>query len=46
MVPIDCDCPYGLEGECMACEREALEQGIDHAMMEAEQGSDLEEACA
>lgn len=36
MNPIDCECLEGLEGECHACERENLEQGIDRAMLQAE----------
>jgi hypothetical protein len=38
--PIDCDCPEGLEGTCEACQREQLEQGIENAMLEAEEGAE------
>lgn len=37
MIPIDCDCPEGLEGDCEACRQEVLEQGIERAMLEAEE---------
>jgi hypothetical protein len=39
---IDCDCPTGLEGECEACEREALERGIESAMLRAEDEGGLD----
>lgn len=37
MLQVDCECPEGLEGECHACQREALEQGIESAMLAAEE---------
>jgi len=33
---VDCECPTGLEGDCEACRLEALERGIEHAMLQAE----------
>ncbi len=35
-MPIDCDCPEGLEGDCESCRIEAMERGIETAMMIAE----------
>lgn len=40
MIPTDCECLEGLEGDCEACQREELENGIDNAMLQAE--SDLD----
>lgn len=39
---LDCDCPEGLEGECPACQQEALEQAIDAQIMQAEEDSLVE----
>ena len=37
---LDCDSDYCETGElCPTCQQEALEQGIDRAMMEAEEGT-------